>query len=60
VVVVSLVPDVIVGAKHDLAGGTWGGVTALMVMYLIVAVCGVVALRSFLPLTTRPASAAKG
>lgn len=52
VVVVSMVPDVIVGATDSLTGSSWGGVVALMGMHLVVAVCGVVSFRIFLPLTS--------
>lgn len=47
VVALSLVPDVLVGV----AGLGWVGAVALMVMHLVVAVCGVVAFRRFLPLS---------
>lgn len=54
VVLVSLVPDLLVG----LAGLGWTGAFALMLMHLSVAVCGVAALRRFLPLTPRAAAVA--
>lgn len=47
VVVVSLVPDVLVG----IAGLGWIGAIALMLMHLGVAAAGVTALRRFLPLS---------
>lgn len=54
VIILSLVPDVLVGVTQSLAGSSWGGVLALMSMHLLVAVVGVTSLQLFLPL---PASA---
>src|SRR5579884_2358480 len=42
VVVVSLVPDVLVGAGHGEAGTSWGAVIALMVMHVAVSTVGVI------------------
>ncbi len=57
VVAISLVPDIVVGTTGSLTGTSWGGVLALMGMHLVVAVCGVVSSRIFLPLTSGPEEA---
>ncbi len=46
------VPGIIVGATGSLTGFSWGGVLALMGMHLVVATCGVVSFRIFLPLNS--------
>jgi hypothetical protein len=56
VVIVSLVPDVLVGATKGLPHSSWGGVAALMVMHLVVAAAGVLSFARFLPLTSPAAS----
>jgi uncharacterized membrane protein YtjA (UPF0391 family) len=50
VVILSFIPDVIVGATHGEAATTWGGISGLMVMHLVVATTGVLSYRAFLPL----------
>ncbi|MEU6379082.1 DUF6069 family protein [Streptomyces sp. NPDC046909] len=50
VVVVSLIPDVMVGVSDSRAGTSWGAVVALMVMHVVVAAVAVPAYRRFLPL----------
>jgi hypothetical protein len=59
VVVLSWVPDVVLGATHGEAHTTWGEVAALMVMHLFVAVIGVGLFSQLLPLRRR-ADAASG
>ena len=54
VVVLSLVPDVVLGATHGEAHTTWGEVAALMVMHLFVAAIGVGLFSRLLPLRRRP------
>ena len=54
VVVLSWVPDVVLGATHGEAHTTWGEVAALMVMHLFVAVIGVGLFSRLLPLRRRP------
>ncbi|BEP14193.1 hypothetical protein acdb102_25040 [Acidothermaceae bacterium B102] len=54
VVIVSLVPDVLVGATKSLPHSSWGGVAALMVMHLVVAAAGVLSFARFLPLSRPP------
>jgi hypothetical protein len=49
VLILSFIPDVIVGATKALPHTTWGGVAALMVMHLAVAVGAVASYRRFLP-----------
>ena len=49
VLVVSLVPDVLVGFS-DQAGASWGAVIALMVMHLIVTIAAVATFARLLPL----------
>ncbi|MFD4507592.1 DUF6069 family protein [Streptomyces sp. NPDC058457] len=53
VVLVSLVPDVLVGASDSKPGTSWGAVIALMVMHFVVAAVAVPAFRRFLPLDGR-------
>ncbi|HYH35628.1 MAG TPA: DUF6069 family protein [Nocardioides sp.] len=48
VLVLSLVPDVAVGFS-DRAGVSWGAVTALMVMHVVVTLAAVTSFRRFLP-----------
>ena len=50
VVVLSLVPDVLVGVGGSMAHTTWGGVFALMTMHLLVSAVGVASFAYFLPL----------
>ncbi len=50
VVLLSFVPDILVGAQHGLPGTSWGGIFALMTMHLIVAAAGITSYRFFLPL----------
>jgi hypothetical protein len=54
VVVLSWVPDVVLGATHGEAHTTWGEVAALMVMHLFVAAIGVGLFSQLLPLRRRP------
>lgn len=59
VVVLSWVPDVVLGATHreasrQVAHTTWGEVAALMVMHLFVAAIGVGLFSQLLPLQRRP------
>jgi hypothetical protein len=61
VVVLSWVPDVVLGATHragtsHVAHTTWGEVAALMVMHLFVAAIGVGLFSLLLPLRRRPAA----
>ena len=56
VVVLSLVPDVVLGATHGEAHTTWGEVAALMVMHLFVAAIGIGLFSQLLPLRRRPAA----
>jgi hypothetical protein len=50
VVVLSLIPDVLVGAGRGEVGTSWGAVAALMVMHLAVATIAVTAFRRWMPL----------
>ena len=50
VVVLSFVPDVLLGVTKFEAGTTWAGVGGLMAMHLVVAICAVIAFNRFLPL----------
>ena len=52
VVLVSLVPDIMVGAGDSQPGTSWGAVVALMVMHLLVAAVAVPAYQRLLPLPT--------
>lgn len=52
-IVLSLVPDAVVGVTGSLPGTTWLAVGSLMVIYVIVTVCGVAAYNHFLPLPAR-------
>lgn len=49
VFLLSLVPDILVGATDALPGTSWAGVIGLMGMHLVVTVCLVAAYRVFLP-----------
>jgi Family of unknown function (DUF6069) len=53
VLAVSLVPDLLVGAAHQMAGVTWGAVIALMVMHIVVTAVGVATYTRILPLPAR-------
>lgn len=51
VIVLSFIPDVMVGARGSaMAGTTWGAVTGLMVMHVLVAAVALTAYRLLLPL----------
>ncbi|MGW4215198.1 DUF6069 family protein [Lentzea sp. NPDC004789] len=50
VVLISFVPDLLVGATGSLPGTSWGGVAALMIMHVVVAAAGVAAYSRVLPL----------
>ncbi|MFM9555191.1 hypothetical protein SAMN04487980_1002304 [Streptomyces sp. cf124] len=50
VLVVSLIPDIVVGVSASRPGTSWGAVIALMVMHLVVAAIAVPAYRRLLPL----------
>jgi hypothetical protein len=50
VIVVSLIPNVVLGAAKFYAHTTWGGVAALMLMHLAVAACAVTSYSFVLPL----------
>jgi hypothetical protein len=54
VVVLSFIPDVLVGVTKFEAGTTWAGVGGLMAMHLAVAICAVAAFARFLPLAGQP------
>ena len=59
VVVLSWVPDIVLGATHreatsQLPHTTWGEVAALMVMHLFVAAIGLGLFSQLLPLRRRP------
>jgi hypothetical protein len=54
VVVLSLVPDVLVGFS-DQAGVSWGAVIALMIMHVVVAAAAVATFSRLLPVTRRAA-----
>jgi hypothetical protein len=51
VVVLSLIPDIAVGAGHSKADTTWGGVAALMLMHVAVAAAAVPAYQRLMPLS---------
>lgn len=53
VLLVSFVPDILVGVTRALPGTSWTAVAALMVMHLVVAACAVAAYRRFLPVRAR-------
>ncbi len=57
VLVLTLIPDVLVGVTKGLPYTTWGGVIALMLMHVLVAAAAVVSYRRFLPVTNRPSHA---
>jgi Family of unknown function (DUF6069) len=61
VLVVSFVPDVLIGVSKSMTGTTWGAVFALMVMHVAVAAVAVGSYRFFLPAAgaggARPATA---
>jgi len=50
VVALSLIPDVLLGATRSQPHTTWTGVTALMVMHVVVASVAILSYRRFLPL----------
>lgn len=50
VVIVSFVPDIMVGATKGQPGTSWGAVIALMVMHVVVAAVAVPAYQRLLPL----------
>lgn len=50
VLIVSLVPDIMVGISDSRTGTSWGAVIALMVMHVVVAAVAVPAYRRLLPL----------
>ncbi|MEU5195653.1 DUF6069 family protein [Streptomyces scabiei] len=50
VVIVSLIPDIMVGATDSQPGSSWGAALALMVMHVVVAAVAVPAYRRLLPL----------
>lgn len=50
VVLLSLVPDVLVGASGQMPGTSWGAVVGLMVMHLVVTIVAVPAYQRVLPL----------
>ena len=49
VLVLSFVPDILVGINHSQVGTTWGGVIALMSMHIVVAASAVAGYATFLP-----------
>ncbi len=49
VLLLSFIPDIAVGVSKSQPHTTWGGVIALMIMHLVVAVAVVLALRTMLP-----------
>jgi H+/Cl- antiporter ClcA len=51
VVLLSFIPDVLVGASGGLPGTSWGGVVALMVMHLVVTAVAVTTYLRVLPLS---------
>jgi hypothetical protein len=53
VVLVSLVPDILLGLSKSEPGTTWAGVVGLMAMHLAVAAVAVVSFAKFLPLPAR-------
>jgi hypothetical protein len=53
VLLVSFVPDILVGVSRALPGTTWTAVIGLMVMHVVVAACAVAAFRKFLPVPHR-------
>lgn len=50
VVLVSFVPDVLVGASDGMPGASWGGAAALMIMHIVVATIAVGTYLRVLPL----------
>jgi Family of unknown function (DUF6069) len=52
VLILSFIPDVLVGAAKAFPHTTWGGVAALMLMHLAVAAGAVASYRRFLPVST--------
>jgi hypothetical protein len=56
VVLVSLVPDVLLGVSQSQPGTTWPGVVGLMVMHLAVAAVAVTSYARLLPLPARRAA----
>lgn len=50
ILVVSLIPDIMVGISDSRPGTSWGAVIALMVMHVVVAAVAVPAYRRLLPL----------
>ena len=50
IVAFSFVPDLIVGVSRRMTGTSWGGVAALMVMHILVAVVAIVAFARVLPI----------
>lgn len=52
VLVVSFIPDVLVGVTKSFAHTTWGGVAALMIMHIAVAAAAVASYLYFLPVGT--------
>jgi hypothetical protein len=53
VLILSFIPDVLVGAKASMAGTTWGAVSGLMVMHVLVAAVALTAFGLLLPLPAR-------
>jgi hypothetical protein len=53
VLLVSLIPDLAVGATGKLAGSSWGAVAALMSMHIVVAAVAVATYLRVLPLPDR-------
>ena len=54
VLVVSFVPDILVGTSGTMTGTSWGAVAALMTMHLLVAAVAIVTYLSVLPLPEYP------
>ncbi|KUN29322.1 hypothetical protein AQJ23_00605 [Streptomyces antibioticus] len=52
VVILSLIPDIMVGVSDSQPGTSWGAVVALMVMHVVVAAVAVPAYHPLLPLPT--------
>jgi hypothetical protein len=50
ILIVSLIPDIIVGISDSRPGTSWGAVSALMVMHVVVAAVAIPAYRRLLPL----------
>ncbi len=57
VLVLSFIPDLVVGATRVLPHTTWGGVAALMLMHLAVTAAAVASYRHFLPASSAGALA---